>query len=115
MAEILLYNPHAGDILKSEFIAHIGINATKLARAIDTAPKNLYAMINGTTPVDDALDAKLCAYFKISSGYFLRLQASYDALEVKRNRVASHRKNTQVSAQGIARVGAPLKQQISVT
>ena len=83
--EQLLHNPHAGDILKHQFIDHIAMNATQLAHAMNVKPKRIYDMINGTQAVDDALDSKLCKHFKLSNGYFLRLQKSCDEYEKRKN------------------------------
>ena len=78
MSERLGYNPHAGDILKHAFIDEISMNATQLARKIDIKPKRIYDVINGTQEVDSDIDLRLCQYFDLSQGYFLRLQECYE-------------------------------------
>ncbi len=104
MAEkIQLKTPHAGEMLKTEYIKDIDINATKLARLIDIAPKRLYAIINGTQAVDSDIDARLCKYFKLSQGMFLRMQARHDEMQTRRNKS---------SYKGIARTGERLENQI---
>jgi addiction module HigA family antidote len=79
-----LHNPHAGEILASEFMAPLGLDAAALAEAIGAPAEDVGAVINGTKPVDAELDLRLARYFRISEGIFLGLQADYELLEAKR-------------------------------
>ncbi|OIP69449.1 MAG: addiction module antidote protein, HigA family [Oscillatoriales cyanobacterium CG2_30_40_61] len=84
MNEILLYNPHAGDILKHEFLEELGIHQNTLASAIDVDSNKIHAIIKGKYPVTAEIDLCLCRYFGLSEGYFLRLQNTYEIMEAKR-------------------------------
>ena len=84
MNEILLYNPHAGDILEHEFLEELGINQNTLASAIDVDSNIIHAIIKGECPVTAEIDLCLCRYFGLSEGYFLRLQNTYEIMEAKR-------------------------------
>ncbi len=79
-----LHNAHAGEMLVSEFMEPLGLDEEALAEAIAVDPSRLRAMIDGTLPVDGELDLRLGRYFRMSEGFFLRLQDSYELLEAKR-------------------------------
>lgn len=80
----LLPNPHAGDLLVSEFMEPLGLDASALADAIAVDSKRVEAMIDGSARVDGELDLRLARYFRMSEGFFLRLQDSYELREAKR-------------------------------
>lgn len=76
--------PHAGDLLVSEFMEPLGLDTAALARAIAVEPARLQAMIDGSARIDAELDLRLARYFRMSEGYFLRLQTSADLRMAKR-------------------------------
>jgi len=80
----LLRNPHPGEILKAEFLDEIGLSQNQLAHAIGVPPNRIHAIVNGTRSVTADTDLRLCKFFDLSEGYFLRLQNSHDTLEAKR-------------------------------
>ncbi|WP_338467934.1 HigA family addiction module antitoxin [Novosphingobium sp. ZN18A2] len=79
-----LDNPHAGDLLVSEFMEPLGLDCTALANAIAVEPARLQAMIDGTAPVDGELDLRLGRYFRMSEGFFLGLQDDHELRAAKR-------------------------------
>jgi addiction module HigA family antidote len=79
-----LENEHAGQLLASEFIEPMGLSAVELAAAVSVPLERLNAMIAGTAAVDAELDLRLCRYFGMSDGFFMRLQLQYEMLEAKR-------------------------------
>ena len=79
-----LHNPHAGEMLMSEFLEPLGLAAGALARAIGVRPEQVEAVIVGARPMDAELDLRLARYFRMSEGFFLGLQADYELLEAKR-------------------------------
>ena len=79
-----LHNPHAGEMLVSEFMEPLGMDIVTLARAIDIAAPELQAVIDGNAPISGEIDLRLARYFRMSEGFFLRLQAQYELLEAKR-------------------------------
>jgi antitoxin HigA-1 len=83
-----LPNPHPGEILKHEFLAEIGMSQNQLANAIGVPGNRIHAIVNGTRDITADTDLRLCRFFALSEGYFLRLQNAYDTLEAKR-RLAS--------------------------
>jgi addiction module HigA family antidote len=79
-----LRNPHPGEILKEEFLSEIGMSQNQLAHAIGVPGNRIHAIVNGTRDVTADTDLRLCRFFGLSEGYFLRLQNTFDTLEAKR-------------------------------
>jgi antitoxin HigA-1 len=79
-----LHNPHAGELLVSEFMEPLGLDIAALADAIAVDDARLRSMVNGSAPVDGELDLRLGRYFRMSEGFFLGLQDDYELLEAKR-------------------------------
>ena len=81
----LLKNPHPGEILKEEFLDEIGISQNALAKAIDVPANRINEIVRGRRGITADTDLRLARYFELSEGYWLRLQNSYDMMEVKRD------------------------------
>ena len=79
-----LHNPHAGEMLASEFMEPLGLDPAGLAEAIGVPAASLEAVISGAAPMDAELDLRLARYFRMSEGFFLGLQSDYELLEAKR-------------------------------
>ncbi len=79
-----LHNPHPGEILKEEFLSEIGMSQNQLAQAIGVPGNRIHAIVNGSRDITADTDLRLCRFFRLSEGYFLRLQNAYDTLEAKR-------------------------------
>ena len=81
---VQLRNPHPGEILKEEFLKELGMSQNQLAHAIGVPGNRIHAVVNGTRNVTGDTDLRLCKFFGLSEGYFLRLQNAYETLEAKR-------------------------------
>ncbi len=79
-----LKNPHPGEILKHEFLDAAGLSQNRLAHAIGVPPNRVHAIVAGARKITADTDLRLCRFFGLSDGYFLRLQNAFDMLEVKR-------------------------------
>jgi addiction module HigA family antidote len=79
-----VHNPHAGEMLVSEFMEPLALNASLLAQSIEVPVGELEAVIEGRQSMSGELDLRLARYFRMSEGFFLRLQAQYELLEAKR-------------------------------
>ena len=77
--------PHAGELLVSEFMEPLELDAAALADAIEVDQARLVSMIDGSERVDGELDLRLSRYFRMSEGFFLRLQASAELRAAKRS------------------------------
>jgi addiction module HigA family antidote len=85
MLKNTIHNPHAGEILKYEFLDELQMSQNALARAINVPPSRIHAIVKGTSRITADTDLRLCHYFGLSEGYFLRLQNAYELMEAKRN------------------------------
>lgn len=79
-----LRNPHPGGLLKDEFLDDIGLSQNQLAQAIGVPGNRIHAIVNGTRSITADTDLRLCRFFGLSEGYFLRLQNAFDTLAAKR-------------------------------
>jgi addiction module HigA family antidote len=79
-----LRNPHPGEILKEEFLSEIGMSQNQLAHSIGVPGNRIHAIVNGTRDITADTDLRLCRFFGLSEGYFLRLQNAFETLEAKR-------------------------------
>ena len=78
-----LHNPHVGEILKFEFLDELNISQNALAKAIDVPANRIHAIVRGERSITADTDLRLCKFFGLSEGYFLRLQLSYELLDAK--------------------------------
>jgi addiction module HigA family antidote len=79
-----LRNPHPGEILKEEFLHELRMSQNELADAIGVPGNRIHAIVKGIRNVTADTDLRLCKFFGLSEGYFLRLQAAHDTLAAKR-------------------------------
>ena len=76
---------HIGIILKEEFLEPFGLSYNSLARAIGVPANCIWQIVKGQRRITAQIDLRLCYYFGLSEGYFLRIQNSYDTLQAKQN------------------------------
>ena len=79
-----IHNPHPGEILKEEFLGEIEMSQNQLAHAIGVPGNRIHAIVNGTRDITADTDLRLCKFFGLSEGYFLRLQNAFETLKAKR-------------------------------
>lgn len=76
--------PHVGEMLVSEFMEPLGLDTTALADAIAVEEAHLKSVIAGSERISGELDLRLARYFRMSEGFFLRLQSSAELRTAKR-------------------------------
>ena len=84
MSKKLIHNPHVGEILKLEFLAACGLSQNALAQAIKVPANRINHIVRGERSITADTDLRLCRFFRLSEGYFLRLQVAWELLEAKR-------------------------------
>lgn len=83
---IVMKNPVSpGVILKEEFLIPYGISGYALAKAIGVSHQCITGIVNGDRKITPVTDLKLCKYFGLSDGWWLRGQIMYDLAEAKKN------------------------------
>jgi addiction module HigA family antidote len=71
-----LHNAHAGEMLVSEFMEPLELDAGTLAAAIDAPVAHLEAVIAGERPMDAELDLRLGRYFRMSGACRISMSCS---------------------------------------
>ncbi len=79
-----LKNPHPGEILQEEFLEPLGLSQNALAQAIGVPANRINEIIRGRRGITADTDLRLARFFKLSEGYWLRLQNTYDMMEARR-------------------------------
>jgi addiction module HigA family antidote len=67
-----------GEMLLEEFLQPLGLSQYALAKAIGVPPRRINEIVHGTRAVTADTDLRLCRYFGMTDGWWLRLQAKYD-------------------------------------
>ena len=67
-----------GELLKEEFLEPMGISKYRLAKEIDVAAQRIGAIVAGKRSITADTDLRLCRFFGLTNGYWLRAQAAYD-------------------------------------
>lgn len=75
-----------GELLKEEFLDPMGISQYRLAKEIGVPAQRIGQIVLGKRSITADTDLRLCRFFGLSDGYWLRVQAAYDT-EVARNKI----------------------------
>lgn len=67
-----------GELLKEEFLEPLGISQYRLAKEIGVPAGRIGQIIAGKRAITADTDLRLCRFFGLSNGYWLRAQAAYD-------------------------------------
>lgn len=67
-----------GELLLEDFIKPMGLTKYRLAVDIGVPPTRINEIVAGRRAISVETDLRLCRYFGLSSGYWLRAQAVHD-------------------------------------
>lgn len=67
-----------GELLQEEFLGPMGISKYRLAKEIGVPAGRIGQIIAGKRSITADTDLRLCHFFGLSDGYWLRAQAAYD-------------------------------------
>ena len=67
-----------GELLKEEFLEPLGISRYRLAKEIGVPAQRIGQIVLGRRTITADTDLRLCKFFGLSDGYWLRVQAAYD-------------------------------------
>ena len=76
-----------GELLKEEFLEPMGISQYRLAKEIAVPAQRISAIISGKRSITADTDLRLCRFFGLTNGYWLRAQAAFDT-EVAEDQLA---------------------------
>lgn len=79
----IVFNPHPGEFLAEDFLGPLGLSQSELARALGVPPRRINEIVLGKRSVTADTDLRLCRYFGMSEGFFLRLQMRHDLTAAK--------------------------------
>ena len=74
-----------GEILLKEFLKPMGLSQYRLAKEIEVPAQRISAIVAGKRAITADRDLRLCRFFGLSNGYWLRAQAAYDSEVAERN------------------------------
>ena len=75
---------HPGEMLVEEFLKPLGLTQTRVAHDTGLRLARVNQICLGKRSITADTDLRLCRYFGLSEGWWLRLQAHYDLEAAKR-------------------------------
>lgn len=67
-----------GELLREEFLIPMGLTQYRLAKEIRVPPQRIGDIVAGKRAITADTDLRLCRFFGLSNGYWLRAQVAYD-------------------------------------
>jgi addiction module HigA family antidote len=67
-----------GELLREEFLIPMAISQYRLAKEIGVPAQRIGEIVAGRRAITADTDLRLCRFFGLSNGYWLRAQAAYD-------------------------------------
>lgn len=75
-----------GELLLEEFMIPLNLTKYRLAKDIGVSAQRIGQIVAGKRAITADTDLRLCKYFGLSEGYWLRLQNKYDVV-LERDRI----------------------------
>lgn len=72
-----------GEMLEEEFLVPLGLTKYRLAKEIGVSAQRIGEIVSGKRAITADTDLRLCRYFGLSDGWWLRGQAAYDTAMAK--------------------------------
>jgi antitoxin HigA-1 len=73
-----------GEMLDKEFLTPLGMSKYRLAKEIAVPPQRIGEIVAGRRAITADTDLRLCRFFGLTDGWWLRLQADYDTEQARR-------------------------------
>lgn len=67
-----------GDLLQEEFLKPLGISQYRLAKEIGVPAQRISEIVAGKRSITADTDLRMCKFFGLSNGYWLRAQVAHD-------------------------------------
>lgn len=81
-----------GELLREEFLVPMGLSQYRLAKEISVPAQRIGEIVAGRRAVTADTDLRLCRFFGLSNGYWLRAQAAHDTEVAERALAAELKK-----------------------
>ena len=81
-----------GEILLEEFLIPMGLSQYRLAKEIGVPAQRISEIVAGKRAITADTDLRLCRFFGLSNGYWLRAQAAHDTEVTERTLCPSLKK-----------------------
>jgi len=78
MRRITLKPVTPGQLLAEEFLKPMGLSQYRLAKEIGVPAQRIGQIVAGKRTITADTDLRLCRFFGLSDGYWLRAQAAHD-------------------------------------
>lgn len=75
-----------GELLYEEFLLPLNITKYRLAKEIGVPAQRIGEIVAGKRAISADTDLRLCKFFELSAGYWLRVQNKYDT-EITRRKI----------------------------
>ena len=72
-----------GEMLQEEFLKPLGLTKYRLAKDIGVPAQRIGEIVAGKRSITADTDLRLCRYFGLSDGWWLRGQVAYDTARAK--------------------------------
>jgi antitoxin HigA-1 len=72
-----------GEMLEEEFLKPLGLSKYRLAKDIGVPAQRIGEIVAGRRAITADTDLRLCRYFGLSDGWWLRGQARYDTAKAR--------------------------------
>jgi addiction module HigA family antidote len=67
-----------GELLREEFLLPMGLSQYRLAKEIGVPAQRIGEIVAGRRSITADTDLRLCRFFGLSNGYWLRAQVAHD-------------------------------------
>lgn len=95
-----------GELLMEEFLKPMELTQYRLAKEIGVPAQRIGEIVHGKRAITADTDLRLCRFFNLSKGYWLRAQAAYDTEVAERRLGPELAKITPWTYQRLARAGS---------
>jgi addiction module HigA family antidote len=81
-----------GELLREEFLVPMGLTQYRVAKEVGVPAQRLGEIVAGRRAITADTDLRLCRFFGLSNGYWLRAQVEYDTEVAARTLVGTLRR-----------------------
>ena len=81
-----------GELLLEEFLEPMGLSQYRVAKEIGVPAQRIGEIVSGKRSITADTDLRLCRFFGLSNGYWLRAQVAYDTEVAEKTLAATLRR-----------------------